>query len=118
MQSVNVMLCVRTESEANLREHWAKRHRRSKAQREEAYYRFLHLKPVAATFPKISVTLTRVAPRKLDSDNLTRSMKAIRDGIADALGVNDGSSRIDWRYAQTKGQPKQYGVMVEIGKNV
>ena len=57
------------------------------------------------------VTITRIGPRALDSDNLAASGKHVRDGVADALGVDDGDPRITWLYAQEKGP---YGVRIEI----
>jgi hypothetical protein len=62
----------------------------------------------------VAITLTRIAPRALDSDNLASGLKAARDGVADALGVDDGSSRIEWRYAQQRGKAGEYAVRVEI----
>jgi hypothetical protein len=62
----------------------------------------------------VAITLTRIAPRVLDTDNLASGLKAVRDGVADALGVNDGSSRLTWRYAQERGKPREYAVRVEI----
>ena len=59
-----------------------------------------------------TVTITRLGPRKLDSDNLATSAKGLRDGIADKLGVDDGDERITWCYAQEKS--KTYGVRIEI----
>lgn len=50
----------------------------------------------------VIVTLTRVAPRALDDDNLAFAFKAIRDGAADALGVRDNDPRVSWRYAQAR----------------
>lgn len=50
----------------------------------------------------VVVTITRVAPRALDDDNLAYAAKAIRDGIADALGVRDNDPRVSWRYEQRK----------------
>jgi hypothetical protein len=47
----------------------------------------------------------------MDDDGAQASCKAIRDGIADKLGVNDGSDLVTWRYAQEKGP---YSVRVEI----
>jgi hypothetical protein len=49
---------------------------------------------------KYIVNLIRSGKRKLDDDNLVGSLKHIRDGIADALGVNDGSNNIKFRYDQ------------------
>jgi hypothetical protein len=61
----------------------------------------------------VVVELTRVGPRLLDSDNLPSSMKAVRDGIADALGVDDGPfGPIEWRYEQR--QSKAYLVEVSV----
>ena len=61
----------------------------------------------------LEVELVRVAPRSLDSDNLTSSLKAVRDGVADWLGVDDGDERVRWTYGQRKGKPREY--LVEIG---
>lgn len=47
------------------------------------------------------VTLTRpyqVTP--LDSDNLSASCKAVRDGVAEFLGLDDASDRLHWVYRQ------------------
>lgn len=49
----------------------------------------------------------------MDDDNLAISAKALRDGIAEALGVDDGDKNlITWEYDQKLG--KAYGVEVEI----
>ena len=109
-----IHLPIRTVSEANIREHWRVKCKRSKLQRETArlamypYKRSMHL------LPKIRVTLTRIGMRKLDDDNLARSMKAIRDGIADAIGIDDGSAKYVWQYAQERGEPGEYAVRVTI----
>lgn len=34
--------------------------------------------------------------------------------IADWLGVPDNDPRVQWRYDQRKGQPKEYAVEVEV----
>jgi hypothetical protein len=62
----------------------------------------------------VSITLTRIAPRALDTDNLSSGLKAVRDGVADALNVDDGSSHIQWRYAQERSKPGEYAVRVAI----
>ena len=99
---------------ANLREHWAARAARSKSQRSLANMamraRPEFRKPLEAG-QSATITLTRIAPRALDSDNLASAFKACRDGIADALGVDDGSPRLEWRYAQEKGAAR---VRVEL----
>ena len=60
--------------------------------------------------PPYEITITRHGKRKLDSDNLAASAKFVRDGIADALGIDDGDDEMaTWLYRQ---EPGQY--MVEI----
>jgi hypothetical protein len=61
------------------------------------------------------ITLTRIAPRALDDDNLCSAFKAIRDGIADAFHTDDRKGRLEWKYTQERGKPKEYAVRVEIG---
>jgi len=61
--------------------------------------------------PPVTVTLTRVGPRRLDDDNLAAAFKFMRDTIAAFLGLDDGSPLYIWRYAQRVGK---YGVDVEI----
>lgn len=48
------------------------------------------------------IVLTRFAPRPIDSDNLASAFKAIRDGIADVIGVDDGSTSLIWHCQQAK----------------
>lgn len=105
---------VRLESTANKREHWGARARRAKAHRHATYYAIAAAaKPAKSPLPCV-VTIMRVAPRPLDTDNLAISAKAIRDQIAYHLGVNDNDPRVEWRYKQCKGEPKVYEVFVTI----
>ena len=107
---------IRTESEMNLREHWRSRAARAKEQR------MICDLALSTAIPKsqlpensvMTVRLTRVAPRKLDGDNLQGSFKHIRDSIAAALGVDDRSERYAWVYGQEKGKPKEYSVRITI----
>ncbi len=118
---IEVLLPVRTWSELNLRTHWRQRARRVAEQREDARILVragLTGSPFRARVrPRdqaLTVRLTRIAPRQLDSDNLAGALKAIRDGVADALGMDDGDSRFEWLYAQRRGRPGEYAVLVEI----
>jgi len=116
---MRILLAIRTESEANLRENWHVKAKRVRMQRQITRVMVgQHWKnwEWQADLPNTThvITLTRVAPRPLDTDNLARSFKAIRDGIADALGIDDGSKRLTWNYAQEKGPPKQYAVRIKI----
>jgi hypothetical protein len=118
---MEVLLPIRTWSEANLREHWGRRARRFRKQREAARILVRAARagergapgPVTRDQP-LAITLTRIGQRALDSDNLAGALKAVRDGVADALGMDDGDPRLVWRYAQRKGRRGEYSVLVEI----
>lgn len=99
-------------SEANRRDHWAARHRRVRAQKNLVTLVLNGALPrnVLVVGP-VEVTITRISPRRLDDDNATISAKAVRDAIAAALGVNDGSDVVRWRVEQAKGEP---AVRIEI----
>ena len=103
---------VKTISEANSHGHWRVRHKRRQAQREtSAIYTRQWLEDLPA--PPLSIRLTRLCPVLIrDSDNLPVSMKAVRDGIADAIGIDDGDKRLVWEYGQRR--RKEYGVEVTI----
>ena len=63
----------------------------------------------------VVVTLTRVAPRKLDDDNLTGGFKHIRDGVALAIQMDDKpGSGVTWQCNQIKGDPKEYVMRISI----
>lgn len=102
-----IELPLRIESCANKREHWATRARRTKQHRLAALAVPTHALPCV-------VTMIRVAPRKLDDDNLQSGFKALRDGIADRLGVDDRDPRVKWVYGQTRGKAKEYAARVAI----
>jgi hypothetical protein len=65
---------------------------------------------------RFTITLTRIYSKRgkpLDDDNLRGSLKAVRDGVADALGFKDDSNpRLAWTYAEEPGT--QYAVRVQI----
>lgn len=64
---------------------------------------------------RVVVTLTRIAPGTLDrEDNLTAGFKAVRDGVADALWLNDRDGRLRWHYEQVKHGAGVYGVKVQL----
>lgn len=119
---ISVTIPLRTVSEANRHEHWRARQKRAKGQRTVAelvvraqgrivtkgfglFFTDIIVKP-------LTVTITRLSPRQLDSDNLASSQKHVRDGVADALGIDDRDPRVTWLYAQEKA--KTYGVRIEI----
>ena len=115
--------CV-IKSEANSRDHWATKAKRVKAQRNAA--RMLvttgmhklawavidYMRNKSAT---VQLHVTR--SRRLDDDNLTSGLKAIRDGVADALGRNDGANsglRFALSSQSTSRDKRQHGVLVSV----
>jgi hypothetical protein len=61
------------------------------------------------------VTLTRVSFGKLDGhDGLPPALKRVVDGIAEALGIDDGGPFVRWQYAQRRGAKSYYAVEVTI----
>ena len=111
--SVTFEIPVKLVSEMNSRDHWAKRHRRFKAQGKWVLASLIGKNH--PTSERIAIVLTRLkAPRQrnFDGDNLQASFKAIRDAIAAWLDIDDGSDRLHWEYRQDKGE--KAGVRVEI----
>lgn len=115
--SVEFVIPIKTISVTNAREFWRVRAKRAKAERVSARDAFF----ANASWARVQtgefegalrITLTRLATHKLDSDNLAGACKSVRDGIADALGMDDGDELLTWEYAQEKA--KEYGVRVKI----
>jgi hypothetical protein len=42
------------------------------------------------------VVLTRISPRPFDDDNNAAALKSVRDGMAEAWGIDDGSDDVVW----------------------
>jgi len=104
---------IATVSEANKRCHWSVRARRVKSHRRDAFYVLKQYEALRPD-PPVVVTLTRISPRGLDDDNLRSALKGTRDGVADWLGIDDGSDQITWKYGQERGRPKEQAVRIEI----
>jgi hypothetical protein len=101
---------IRTVSALNVREHVQARARRVKRERDAV----LVCWPRALRCPvPCQVELVRLSPasRSLDDDNLRGALKAIRDEVARLLGVDDADARVEWHYAQERGQ---WGVRVGL----
>lgn len=109
-------LPIKTQSENNAREHWRARHARRHRQRKAVAAMCASLEDAFEPEVDLEVRLTRIAPRRLDEgDNLSGSMKAIRDAVAELLGRDDApGSGVEWAYSQEKGPPKTYAVRVEV----
>ena len=62
---------------------------------------------------RAQVMLVAVRQKRLDDDNLAGGFKALRDAIAESLGIDDGDERVEWIYRQQIG-PKPHGTIVII----
>lgn len=98
---ISVTIPGEAPSTPNLREHWAVKAKRMKAQRAAVARRM----PAWSEGPLLIVRLTRVAPRALDTDNLAAALKGHRDAVAARLRVDDASLLVRWEYHQAKGEP-------------
>ena len=102
----------------NQYEHWTRRNKRTKILRTIIGHRWNIDKP-NVTLPCL-IKLTRIAPRKLDFDNLCSSQKFVCDVICDFVnpglqaGRADADKRIKIRYFQEKGEPKEHAIKIEI----
>lgn len=111
---VEVEIPIRIESTLNLREHWTARHRRAVTHDEAVTYSLIgsrRLADVIAVGPPYIITITRIAPRRLDDDNAIGGAKHVRDSLARLLGIDDGDTRITWKYGQERGR---YATRVRI----
>ncbi|NMO21916.1 hypothetical protein HPC49_40405 [Pyxidicoccus fallax] len=99
---------IATKNPTNQREHPMARHRRAKGQRQATHLFWPGWKGPAL----LVVRLTRVSPRRLDSeDNLPAALKSVRDEVAKKLRLDDDSPLVRWVYAQAQGAPS---VLVEL----
>jgi crossover junction endodeoxyribonuclease RusA len=114
MRPIVVKLPLRLVNETNAREHWAARSSRAKAQRGITSLRLsaeLRANPWRPPGDRWRISITRLGPRRLDDDNLAASAKHVRDGVADALGIDDGDERLAWEYHQRRGD---FGVEIAL----
>ncbi len=108
---------INLKSAANMREHWAAKRKRNKAQEMAILAAFF--KDPVRIYPPCKITLTRVASRDdaLDYDNLCYAFKHILDSIGSHLmpgkarGHADGGKYFTVDYAQEKGQ---YAIKIKI----
>ena len=109
------MLGVRLVNPTNEHAHWRVRSKRAKAQRTQARLMTQATGAHLCLGPYL-VVITRCGPGKLDSDSLPPSGKHVRDGIADALGIDDGDdAQAMWHYAQERAKAWSVRVVVRSG---
>jgi hypothetical protein len=124
---VEVFVPCTIKSEANSRDHWATKAKRVKAQRQLAklwvhgriceFTRRENIRASELHKRDVIVQLHVTRSRRLDDDNLTSGLKAIRDGVADALGRNDGATsglRFALSSQSTSRDKRQHGVLVSV----
>lgn len=113
--AIHIKVVMPLPSAANLRESWRVRARRVKAQREGVLL-LLRAKrqPVPAREARLRIVLTRCGTNPLDDDNLASAFKAVRDGVADWLGRDDGEQALRWDYAQAPQRREPAYFTVEI----
>jgi len=112
----SVTVPLRTTRGQNDREHHMARTKRVRKEHIAVGWSLVHAFGRRSPFvPPLRVTLTRHAPSTgLDDDNLSGSMKAVRDAVADYLGVDDKhSSVVRYAYAQ-KRTSRTWAVRIEI----
>lgn len=106
------------EANRSRHEHWAATARRVRSQRDTVGWALAWLLPCSASeWPAIHVAITRlIGPRgrAFDSDGLIRALKAVRDGAADACGLDDGSNRYFWEYQEHR--EDFHGVRIVVRK--
>lgn len=121
MMHFEISLSKPLPSLANARMHWVAKAKAVKTQRQRVALALMvesrggRLRDMVevslARGDVVQVTLTRIAPRRLDDDNLAHAFKATRDELAKKAGLDDGNSHWRWRYAQETGGP---AVRVEV----
>lgn len=74
----------------------------------------LGLKALLAQHGALVIHLVRIAPNRLDGDNLEASFKRVRDGLARAVGVDDRHPSVEYVADDERGAVRQYAVRVEV----
>jgi hypothetical protein len=100
---------LKLESESNTRDGWRAKAYRTKVARHAAEMHTRAALSGRKLSAPIAITLWRVGPRRLDPGNCEASFKAVQDGVADALGIDDGDPRLTWRYEQASPGPLRPG---------
>lgn len=112
--TVELIVPLATVSEANTAEHWTKSSARHKKQKGIIKLHYLQVKQHVSL--PCHMHIVRLAPRRLDYDNLVISNKYLVDSLCEELtgnyipGQADSDPRITISYDQEKS--KEYGVKI------
>jgi hypothetical protein len=105
---ITVHIPLRTGRGLNNREHHFKRYSR---ERKEKFAIGIFLNRHQRPRPPVTFILTRVSPgQPMDDDNVSGALKAVRDAVAEWIGVDDGDARVQYAYAREQGE---WGVRIE-----
>ena len=115
MRLLQFTIPIATISENNARDHWRKKQKRVRGQRAyaAAWVRSVCDPTSRKRLPSL-IRLNRLSPRLLDGDNLQGALKAIRDGVADGLGISDGPEGVPWLYGQRRAANRGVDVIIEF----
>jgi hypothetical protein len=114
---IDICVFMKIESVANKAEHWRSRYKRNKAQKQQVIAALSWERKID---PPCVITLTRIAPRMLDYDNLVAAFKHIVDAVSVviypdlAAGRADGMPGMTWNYKQERREPNEYALRVEV----
>ena len=107
---ITVDIPIRTARGLNSREHHFVRHARNRKEKEAVGW---YLRQRQKPHTPCVILLIRIAPSEgLDDDNLQGSLKAVRDAVAEWLGVDDKLRHVvAYEYLQERGP--EWGVRIE-----
>lgn len=109
-----IVLPLRTLNRTNQREHWTGTHKRSSQERGIVWGMLAMNRGDLPRVPWL-IRMTRTGPQILDDDNLRAALKSVRDGIADAAGLDDADPRLRFEYGpQERGD---YAVRIQISNS-
>lgn len=74
----------------------------------------LKLKALFAKHGALVVHVVRVAPNRLDGDNLEAALKRVRDGLAKIIGVDDRHPSVEYVADDERGAVREYGIRFEV----
>lgn len=78
----------------------------------------LKLKELFVRHGELVVRMVRVAPNRLDGDNLEASLKRVRDGLAAYAGIDDRDPSVEYVADDERGAVREYAVRFEVFSQV